>query len=118
MCRSRRELSNQYLLAKIGVDTAVNEPLEIWGKIQFIIHSPPKVTVANVSFFLRGPQMGEWAPNPALAEAVAQWDWPFGEQVREALRPAVGLPSPSGLQPSGAASATAAALLVSLARLA
>ena len=73
-----------------------------------------------MSFFLRGPQMGEWAPNPALAEAVAQWDWPFGEQVREALRPAVGLPSPSasGLEPSGAASATAAALLVSLARLA
>ena len=33
MCRSRRELSNEYLLAKIGVDTAENEPLEIWGKI-------------------------------------------------------------------------------------
>ena len=26
MCRSRRELSNEYLLAKIGVDTAENEP--------------------------------------------------------------------------------------------
>ena len=25
-CRSRRELSNAYLLAKIGVDTAENEP--------------------------------------------------------------------------------------------
>ena len=33
MCRSRRELSNEYLLAKIGVDTAENEPLEVWGKI-------------------------------------------------------------------------------------
>ena len=31
MCRSRRELSNEYLLAKIGVDTAENEPLEVWG---------------------------------------------------------------------------------------
>ena len=30
-----------YLLAKIGVDTAENEPLEVWGKIQFIIHLPP-----------------------------------------------------------------------------
>ena len=29
MCRSRRELSNEYLLAKIGVDTAVNEPLQV-----------------------------------------------------------------------------------------
>ena len=28
LCRSRRELSNEYLLAKIGVDTAENEPLE------------------------------------------------------------------------------------------
>ena len=28
LCRSRRELSNAYLLAKIGVDTAENEPLE------------------------------------------------------------------------------------------
>ena len=41
LCRSRRELSNEYLLDEIGVDTAENEPLEVWGKIQFIIHSPP-----------------------------------------------------------------------------
>ena len=33
LCRSRRELSNEYLLAKIGVDTADNEPLEVRGKI-------------------------------------------------------------------------------------
>ena len=33
LCRSRRELSNEYLLAKIGVDRAENEPLEVWGKI-------------------------------------------------------------------------------------
>ena len=41
MCRSRRELSNEYLLAKIGVDTAENEPLEVWGKIFNIIHWCP-----------------------------------------------------------------------------
>ena len=41
LCRSRRELSNEYLLAKIGVDTAENEPLEDWGKIVNIIHWCP-----------------------------------------------------------------------------
>ena len=41
MCRSRRELFNEYLLAKIGVDTAENEPLEVWGEdsIQYSLHS-------------------------------------------------------------------------------
>ena len=41
MCRSRRELSNEYVLAKIGVDTADNEPLEVWGEnsIQYSLHS-------------------------------------------------------------------------------
>ena len=41
LCRSRRELSNAYLLGKIGFDTAENEPLEVWGKIQLNIHLPP-----------------------------------------------------------------------------
>ena len=36
MCRSRRELSNEYLLANIGVDTAENELLKSLGLIQFI----------------------------------------------------------------------------------
>ena len=41
LCRSRQELSNAYLLAKIGVDTAENEPLEVWGEnsIQYSIAS-------------------------------------------------------------------------------
>ena len=42
LCRSRRELSYEYLLAKISVDTAENEPLEVWGIILFnIIQSCP-----------------------------------------------------------------------------
>ena len=28
-CRSRQELSNEYSLAKFGVDTAENEPLKV-----------------------------------------------------------------------------------------
>ena len=33
--------SNEYLLAKIGVGTAENEPLEVWGEnsIQYSLHS-------------------------------------------------------------------------------
>ena len=33
--------SNAYLLAKIGVDTAENEPLKVWGEnsIQYSLHS-------------------------------------------------------------------------------
>ena len=36
MCRSRRELSNEYLLAKIGVDSAENEPLKFWGNYSIL----------------------------------------------------------------------------------
>ena len=32
-CRSRRELSNEYLVAKSGFDTAENEPLEVCQKV-------------------------------------------------------------------------------------
>ena len=32
---------NEYLLAKIGVDTAENEPLQIWGVSQFNIQFGP-----------------------------------------------------------------------------
>ena len=31
ICRSRQALSNAYLDAKIGVDTAENEPSKVWG---------------------------------------------------------------------------------------
>ena len=29
LCRSRRELSNEYFLAKFGFDTAENEPIKV-----------------------------------------------------------------------------------------
>ena len=34
-------LSNEYLVAKFGFDTEENEPLKVWGVIQFIIQSSP-----------------------------------------------------------------------------
>ena len=68
LCRSRRELSNEYLFAKIGVDTAENEPLNVWGKIQFIIYSPPysQVVVRRV-----GPQLFGGS-RPVSGEPAAQ----------------------------------------------
>ena len=36
-CRSRQELSNEYLLAKFGVDTAENEPLLVWRMNKLVI---------------------------------------------------------------------------------
>ena len=32
-CRSRQQVSNEYLLAKFGVDTAENEPLKVRQKL-------------------------------------------------------------------------------------
>ena len=32
ICRSRQELSNEYLIAKIGVDTAENGPSKVWDR--------------------------------------------------------------------------------------
>ena len=51
LCRSRRELSNAYLLAKIGVDTAENEPLEVWGEnsIQYSLHSLASTAAASAA---------------------------------------------------------------------
>ena len=90
MCRSRRELSNEYLLAKIGVDTAENEPLEVWGKIQFMIHSPPQahhVRVRDDPVPARqplDPRRRKLAEGDRLVRAVLQ------ARVRE--RPVVGEP--------------------------
>ena len=63
LCRSRQELSNAYLLAKIGVDTAENVPLEVWGKvIQYsfifirLLRHPgdiPEVTIALLPWMHR-----------------------------------------------------------------
>ena len=55
MCRSRRELSNEYLLAKFGFDTAENEPLK-FSRIQ-------PWTQPRLTFLSRGSR----ASSPACA---------------------------------------------------
>ena len=50
-CRSRQELSNEYLLAKFGVDTAENEPLKVLLIIQpwdLLFTEPPRPTAPFV----------------------------------------------------------------------
>ena len=73
MCRSRRELSNAYLLAKIGVDTAENEPLEVWGEnsIQYSLHSlGPTGPLRNVDFAVS-------TMDPAIPEALRRLGLPL-----------------------------------------
>ena len=41
MCRSRRELSNEYLLAKFRFDTAENEPCKVCPLSAYIIITDP-----------------------------------------------------------------------------
>ena len=60
LCRSQRELSNEYLLAKIGVDAAENEPLEVWRKIQFIIHLPPYWQPWMGMVLVRASSFSQW----------------------------------------------------------
>ena len=51
LCRSRRELSNAYLLAKFGFDTAENEPCKVKPalrvQILIIITDPPGIAIVH-----------------------------------------------------------------------
>ena len=72
MCRSRRELSKEYLLAKIGVDTAENEPLEVWGEnsIQYSLHSLGPTASARRRRRRRSARCGRW-PSPSRGPACS-----------------------------------------------
>ena len=66
LCRSRGELSNEYLLAKIGVDTAENEPLEVWveNSIHYSLHS-----LVPLNWHCKKDHPLEVLPADALAES-------------------------------------------------
>ena len=58
LCRSRRELSNTYLLAKFGFDTAENEPLIVCTielQNDSLIFSPHAVESRARKSVRRGP---------------------------------------------------------------
>ena len=79
MCRSRRELSNEYLLAKIGVlacllacvDTAENEPLEVWGKYSILFTGVLRLAACRPGAGPPGPRLRAAAAGPRRAGAGA-----------------------------------------------
>ena len=88
LCRSRRELSNAYLLAKIGVDTAENEPLEVWGQnsIQYSLHSLGSPHPALRELERHGYTGGVLrSSTSAMAELDRQEEDALGEMARFAL---------------------------------
>ena len=71
--RSRQEVSNEYLLAKIGVDTAENEPLEVWGNYSILFNRVLRhecvsfdfgasVVVGRATAIAAGPRRVSWCP--------------------------------------------------------
>ena len=70
MCRSRRELSNAYLLAKFGFDTAENEPSKV---------CPIDVEILRVASASLGDLRG--AHHPAQVRHVER---DAAEEVRQA----------------------------------
>ena len=88
---AKESYSNEYLLAKIGVDTAENEPLEVWGKIFNIIHWCPYVVRLAMN---NATGAGQWSEeveidtvaNPAqrtLNELMAPESEPVLEDLAE-----------------------------------
>ena len=69
LCRSRRELSNEYLLAKFGFDTAENEPCQVSSKS--IYHFQPRCASA-VAFAIRAEARSIILWDPAQRRVAAQ----------------------------------------------
>ena len=60
-CTSRQELSNEYLLAKFGVDTAENEPLKVLLILQpwdLIFTEPPRPSIRSAESRKEGANRG------------------------------------------------------------
>ena len=79
LCRSRRELSNAYLLAKFGFDAAENEPLESWTEIRKFGGAKIPIVISKFPWKLEiwtvGPvclsEPPRWLPSFALRSVAA-----------------------------------------------
>ena len=67
LCRSRRELSNEYLLAKSGVDTAENEPCKV---CPLSAYRSPRSAVGGTRIQCSGPTAPMTAVMAPLVAAV------------------------------------------------
>ena len=74
LCRSRRELSNEYLLAKFGFDTAENEPvtLKSSGNWEFGTSKFPLPFPRDLAFELRGQWTNEWNARKCVHDLIHQ----------------------------------------------
>ena len=57
LCRSRRELSNAYFVAKIGFDTAENEPCQVCPMSASTAHPRRRTLFCFTSSFAASPSM-------------------------------------------------------------
>ena len=75
LCRSRRELSNEYLLAKIGVDTAENEPCKV---CPLSVYRSPRCSFS--------PEACRDVV-AAVRRMVMRWGQRWGQHEKEVIRP-------------------------------
>ena len=79
---------NDYLIAKFGVDTAENEPLQIWGVIQFNIQFTPYQAFAAMAADRENRVVPLRIDLATAAPALARW--PQGRAFRILAVPMVG----------------------------
>ena len=64
MCRSRRELSNEYLLAKFGFDTAESEPCKV---CPLSAYRSPRYPLVNIREILVGKDSARFLESPTAS---------------------------------------------------
>ena len=87
MCRSRRELSNAYFLAKLGFDTAENEPCEVCPIPRNAAASESEPAKASQRSDRDGEDEGQHGELPVLHVALGHPAARVPAEVRRLLDP-------------------------------
>ena len=83
LCRSRRELSNAYLLAKFGFDTAENEPCKVCPLS--VYRSPRCLPYADRFEHVLSVLLRLWGVRPTRQRPVSTHDSRVGELARSSF---------------------------------